>query len=330
MKNIKNIRKAIFILIIILIFVLFALLSLIKNKQKEVNPNKTNIDSANNMTNSTSINSMEGVNNNLIDTNRTIEDLVEDGNPQDSIVERKSFISKETSEYIFFSIDDNINQFFTYIKKDQKEEALNLLRERNTTNIDKVSRNISKWYSQEMYKYEGNNNFVYFVRGFIVNEKETNFTEYHIEFTIDYSNETFDMLFLSKQEYEQKVTSSDRNHIQEREISKNEYNSYKENTMSSQEFCERYIKDFIFKLKYNVDLAYDLLDEEWRKNKFNDNIESFKEYVNQNKEILYNIKMQDYKKEINKDSILLIIKGQNNDIYKIKRTNLMEYTIVIE
>ena len=323
----KNIKRIILVLIMILIGLIIAIFVLVKNSpMEEREPTAENENVSNSTENSTS-NATDTNTTNT--TNTTNDSLLDDNMPQDTLVERNSYIAKSTNDYVFFSIDDYINTFFTYIKNHQDNEALNLLQDRNTTNIINISRNISKWYSQEMYQYEGERNFTYYIRGILVNGEETKFDEYYVKFTIDYTNETFDMLFLTNQEYQQTIQNTSQNFIQDREISKNDYNQYKENDLSVEEFCERYRNDFIFKLKYNVDLAYNLLDEENKRNQFNNDIEAFKQYVEQNKESLYTSNVQECQQEIENEFIVLSIKSENK-IYQIKRTALMEYTVAID
>ena len=96
------------------------------------------------------------------------------------------------------------------------------------------------------------------------------------------------------------------------------------------DLSERYIEDYELKLKYNIEEAYNLLDEDYRNKKFNNNIQEFENYIEQNKEILYNISIYNCTTQIEENYIQYNVEDANNNIFVIKRTNALEYKILLD
>lgn len=258
----------------------------------------------------------------------------EETEAQDTLVEINSNINKETNDYKFFAVDDLINDFMIYINT-ENQEAVNALIDSSYSqeyNVQNISGTIDRFYSQEIYKQDSITNSIYYVRGIVelVNsQNEINVGNNYFKVYVDNNNLTASIVFLTEQEYKSAIESNS-NEIEEKTIEQNEYNKFEEKMLTEWDLSERYIEDYELKLKYNIEEAYNLLDEDYRNKKFNNNIQEFENYIEQNKEILYNISIYNCTTQIEENYIQYNVEDANNNIFVIKRTNALEYKILLD
>lgn len=258
----------------------------------------------------------------------------EETEAQDTLVEINSNINKETNDYKFFAVDDLINDFMIYINT-ENQEAVNALIDSSYSqeyNVQNISGTIDRFYSQEIYKQDSVTNSIYYVRGIVelVNsQNEINVGNNYFKVYVDNNNLTASIVFLTEQEYENAIEANS-NEIEEKTIEQNEYNKFEEKMLTEWDLSERYIEDYELKLKYNIEEAYNLLDEDYRNKKFNNNIQEFENYIEQNKETLYNISIYNCTTQIEENYIQYNVEDANNNIFVIKRTNALEYKILLD
>lgn len=258
----------------------------------------------------------------------------EETEAQDTLVEINSNINKETNDYKFFAVDDLINDFMIYINT-ENQEAVNALIDSSYSqeyNVQNISGTIDRFYSQEIYKQDSVTNSIYYVRGIVelVNsQNEINVGNNYFKVYVDNNNLTASIVFLTEQEYKSAIEANS-NEIEEKTIEQNEYNKFEEKMLTEWDLSERYIEDYELKLKYNIEEAYNLLDEDYRNKKFNNNIQEFENYIEQNKETLYNISIYNCTTQIEENYIQYNVEDANNNIFVIKRTNALEYKILLD
>lgn len=269
--------------------------------------------------------------NDEIDYDDTIE--------QDILVELQAGISKEENDYRFFGIEDFINQFFQYIETKNEDAIYELLDDgyKKQYNVESIIKdinnkgNINSFYLNELYKREGTNNWIYYVSGILEltnSQGESDFQKMYFQLYVD-SNNAADIKILEEDEYNKEIADTSEN-INEKKITKNKYNNYNILKLTSWELAERYISDFSFRLRYDVEEAFDLLDEECKEGLFNNDIKKFDEYIQENKNTLYNIKIHDCKSKVTEDYIEYSIKDSSSTEYTIKRKSAMKYSISLK
>ena len=87
---------------------------------------------------------------------------------------------------------------------------------------------------------------------------------------------------------------------------------------------------WILKVKYNIEAAYDILDNLYRERKFSNNIEEFKKYILDNKERFNDINIINCVMKLKEQGIEYNITDSNNNTYIIERKNAMEYTMILD
>ena len=177
----------------------------------------------------------------------------------------------------------------------------------------------------------------YFVFGDILNKQEKNKTEYNFVINIDSVNKTFEIAQLEVA-YSKYVDYSDKNNLKidkslaeiVTNIKQNDYNSAKiVEGLGTKDIIAYYFKQFILSMIYDSQKAYELLDNEYKQNRFED-FSKFQEYINSNIDDLENSFILKYKvKEFDDYKEYLCIDNYNN-YYIFKEKIPMEYTVLLD
>lgn len=259
--------------------------------------------------------------------------------PQDTEIELQNNVHKEVNDYKFFGINDFIVQFLEHVNSKNSKIVYNLLDDeyKNQNNIEDIIKNINKngkfnnFYMQELYKREFETNYIYYAKGVLefIDNQEQLLSNMYFQIYIDNNNRTAAIKILTEEQYEQEIVYIS-NNVNEKIITKNENNNYEEPILTNYDLAQRYIRDYIFKLQNDIEQAFYLLDTDYRENQFNNNLEIFKQYIQENKEKLYDIKIYECNSQISNDYIQYIIKDFSGNTYVIKRKNVMDYSIILE
>jgi len=292
----KNLKIIIYAVIIIIIFIIITLIFLLNNKN----------------------------------SGTEIKDLPDDSIPQDIIINASSELKRETNDYKFFAISDFIDKFLQYVNSNNQVAIKSILDKTYTKEFDirKFQNNIRTFYAQTMYKQENQKYSIYYVEGYIELINETNYLESYYEIFVDNENMRASIIPLTDEQYNQCIKNA--KIIEDKEIQENEYNKYEELSLSNWNLAERYLNDYILKVKYNIEVAYDILDNLYRERKFSNNIEEFKKYILDNKERFNDINIINCVMKLKEQGIEYNITDSNNNTYIIERKNAMEYTMILD
>lgn len=242
---------------------------------------------------------------------------------------------KENNIYTILAIDNVIQSVIDYAKGNDKQALYNITEtnyiKRNnisTDNVIAIYENIEKYYIQEMYVFETSTMSEYYTYGFILKENNDKPENYYFKVCKDSSNSTFSVSPLKIDEYN-KAKEGEINKTENESIKSNSYNKYNYNLYSGKDVAEKYINDFIFKMKYIPDVAFGTLDEEYRNKKFS-NIDEFKSYIKNNSERFDDFIIRSYGREATENITNYEVEDINNYYYKIKASSGMDYTIILD
>lgn len=255
-----------------------------------------------------------------------------DSGPQDIQIQLDTKISREENDNKFFTVNDYINNIFQYVN-DSNETAVKELVE-NYTEIEnmKLNEKNPKYYIQEAYKKESLEKAIYYTTG-ILSYTEENYTEKFIvayfKVNIDYINQAYKVNLIDEKQYEAKKNDQTEL-IEEFSIESSNYNKFEQNSYSIEDICDRYMQDYIIKLKYNSSLAYEVLDSEYKNLKFNNEIAKFQEYIQSNRDRIYNFTMQSYSKELKENETEYVILDTMGNYYIIESNGGLNYRILLD
>mgnify|MGYP000283801043 FL=1 len=258
--------------------------------------------------------------------------------PNNELANTKVYASnsvKENNIYTILAIDNVIQNVIDYAKESNKQALYNITEtnyiKRNnisTDNVITIYENIEKYYIQEMCAFETSTMSEYYTYGFILKENNDKTENYYFKVCKDSSNSTFSVSPLKIDEYN-KAKEGKINKTENESIKSNLYNKYNYNLYSGKDVAEKYINDFIFKMKYIPDVAFGTLDEEYRNKKFS-NIDEFKSYIKNNSERFDDFIIRSYGREATENITNYEVEDINNYYYKIKASSGMDYTIILD
>lgn len=104
-------------------------------------------------------------------------------------------------------------------------------------------------------------------------------------------------------------------------------NEYINTYITDEEMARIYLNDYIRNMKYDIDKAYDLLDDEYRQEKFG-TIENYKKYVNNLKYTSYTLTRY-YKQERN-DTIIFGVYDNHDNLFIFKTNGVMQYKVYLD
>lgn len=99
--------------------------------------------------------------------------------------------------------------------------------------------------------------------------------------------------------------------------------------MTQDDICEEYFNTYKRILLAKPELAYEYLDEQYRKIKFA-NVENFKNYIDANRSELKGIRLNKYEINRKKDYRQYTLVDQHNNYYIINETEFMKYTVMLD
>ena len=217
---------------------------------------------------------------------------------QDTLIELEEYTSREKNDNVFFSISDII----------QKQ-------------INDV-----QYYGQEMYTIQDYTHATYYTYGLILKEEKVE--DYYLKVTVDNINNLFLTEQLNREEYN-KAKNGEIKEINNKEIPKTDNNTYTLKSFSSEEISRRYIKDYMLKVKYLPNIAFELLEDSYRIKKFQ-TVDEFKNYILRNENRFQNFVMSKYECAVQENSIEYTVLDINNNYYKIIAYSTLNYKIVLD
>ena len=188
---------------------------------------------------------------------------------------------------------------------------------------DKINKN---FIAKDMNVLDGENIMSFAVYGKIL-ESDNNEKDAYYIFRIDFENNTFNIDELDTSKYKNINEINLETDIQSIENTGN--NTMKYTTIKDEEISRIYYEQF---LKLEIDKpeeAYNLLDENYRKERFS-SLEEYKEYINSNKDKIETGAISKYSRDIQDDYTEYLIVDNYNNYYTIKETSIMNYKIMLD
>lgn len=236
-------------------------------------------------------------------------------------------VEKVTSEATFYKINNTINKYFEYVfeKNTQAIEAMTTSDVKNIIDIFAQYNTEAKFDVKTIYSIDK----VYYATGFIYGRIAEN--EYYLIINLDYDNKTFSIVHSNKQEYENAINNIvDEKYRQDIEIPKNKYNEIVNKNITDFEILTVYFEDYKYKALNNPEIAFNLLDAEYKEKKFNNDIDLYKEYVEKNTDRFKDANI--VKHGITKDGQYrqYICIDNYGNYYEFNEVGIKEYTVILD
>lgn len=223
---------------------------------------------------------------------------------------------KNTSLHIL----TNTNTFYTV------ESCINLYLD-NITEYNKQKENIAK----RMWEIDINDNVSIYYVYTKIRDKNTldisNEDDFYCTVILDKYNNTFSIKINGKEYSENDLNAISKYSTSEVKLEGN--NRYSEVIIYNEDIIKKYFNEYLKNVLYKAEIAYEMLDEEYRSKKFN-NIGVFNEYVNNNKFNLVNSTILKYSVDHFDKYTQYTILDNNNNYYIIKENNVMDFSILLD
>lgn len=230
-----------------------------------------------------------------------------------------------TNHSTFYRVDDCLRKYYLYIYKNDLE-AVKLLNNSYIENPKQINPNFK---SEKIYAIDKVDNITAYVYG-VIRQRDIQ-DDYYLIVNLDYKNNTFSIVNSSKEEYENATKNQINDKYKENiYIQKNKYNSINELSVKDFDILNLYFEDYKFKALYKPEEAFNLIDIEYRKEKFDNNIEKYKSYIQKNIDRFQDANIVKHNIIKNGQNIECIAIDNYNNYYKIIETGINEYTVSLD
>ena len=209
----------------------------------------------------------------------------------------------------FFSISENINKICEYVNNNLPAKLINIIDKDYLDKNSLTSSNIINHFqddyqnttfkSYDTYVISNENLYKYYVHGYLYvnmfDEPSTITEEKYFILNYDINNLSYSIEPIDKETYSQALETKEFNF---KEITPNNDNKFTQLNLSSYNLAVLYFNDFIQTIINNPEQAYDKLNTITIDDYFPE-YDDFQEYINNNKEKIYNAKVEKYSKSGN-------------------------------
>lgn len=176
----------------------------------------------------------------------------------------------------------------------------------------------SNYTIDDMYIIDGEN-----IKNFYVYAENQNNDKLLYNVILDVDNMTYSIKLLQYADYTRLSKDDDVG------IEKNSNNVFEYSKTTDEQMSKNYFYDFKNLIVNNSQYAYDKFDDEYSKKRFG-SIFEFQEYINNNKNELYNLTIKKYSVNITNEYTEYICQDQYERNYIFKVTNVMDYTVQLD
>lgn len=186
------------------------------------------------------------------------------------------------------------------------------------------------WIDKMYCKESAVNIRTFFVYGNFSNNVEQNKVAFQIIVEIDSKNNTFYIYptsYVIQNYQDEKDLESYTTKLTE--IPKNDYNTFTFVNVEDTTVINDYLSNFKSLLINDIDSSYELLDQDYKTAKF-ENIDAYKEYVNNNINYLLTITIDKYKKDVTENGTQYTCIDKNGNYYIFEETTVMKYKVLLD
>lgn len=176
----------------------------------------------------------------------------------------------------------------------------------------------NSYYINDMYIMDGEN-----IKNFYVYAENQNNNKLLFNVILDVSNMTYSIKLLQYADYTQLSKDDDVS------IDKNSNNIFEYSKPTEEQMSKNYFNNFKNLMINNYQYAYNKFDDEYSNKRFG-GISEFQEYINKNKNELYNLTLNKYLVNTTNEYTEYICQDQYGRNYIFKATNVMDYTVQLD
>lgn len=286
-----------------------------------------------------SINEENNNNTQTIDENEYIDGELEGKEVE---IESNRTLSKLITKNDYYTLiectkiyQDAINNLIDNNNQENQQKLLNMLddeyiQQENVTNLNYTK---SEMYIDEILKTQLSNKVsAYYINGKLRNINDSQISEYDMILKIDFGNNTFSVYpyeYIINNQMQQLSENSVINISIVQEITDKVDNKFQNQTNRYRTITIPYFEKMKSDLLYDHENIYNLLDDEYKEKKFG-NIDSFKNYIELNREIFSNMKIQKYARYYYDGYTQYVALDNFGNYYVFNETSTMNYKVLLD
>ena len=196
--------------------------------------------------------------------------------------------------------------------------------------IYKNATNSIRVYVNDMYTIQKDTRLKIFIVDGVVYDNNNHRQNFSTIVNIDMLNKTYSVLLSDY--ISEKIGKIDENlkiSYEFHNIEKNDYNTFKYLAIDDETYIKDLYEDYKFNMQYNIQKIYNQLDTEYRKIRFS-NTESFKKFVQLNKDIIENLQIVKYSKTLKNGVTQYMCLDKNGRYMYINEKSPTEYTYILD
>lgn len=194
--------------------------------------------------------------------------------------------------------------------------------------LDKIEdKEAVEFIPMKMYELLGNNKSQYAVYGRTQEIESKEEKDVYFIVNVDKTNHAFNLIPVAFEEYD------DLNDIpleeKDESIEQNKNNVFSYQIMQENEIVQKYFTYFKRLMQENPEMAYDILDEEYRNKRFG-NIEEFKNYIDKNQEEIKGYLAREYETKKTENGTEYICSDQYQHYYIFQVSAVMQFSVKLD
>lgn len=238
----------------------------------------------------------------------------------------KALNKNSTTYYNRDKYDETIQQEYVYnILSESYIKSANITMKNVLAKVSLYSENL-KFLPIKIKSIEEENLNTYIAYGIIVNLQNKYISDLYIVVNLDLKNKTFAVEPLNKTY----------NHIDDidiknpnKSIEKNDYNEYIVQKVTNQYVTNEYVSLYKILSLSKPEIIYGFMQEDYRNKRFG-SLNKFKQYVEENKNEITQIKLDEYLVNNYDDYIEYVAKDQYENLYIFKESAVANYTFTLD
>lgn len=229
----------------------------------------------------------------------------------------------------YITIKNIVNQYY-YYSRNANQEALQAVTVQESQNIQELA-NTDNFIVKDIYYADLLENGVGYIEAAYTDANNTSNSLY-LKIYLDFQNQTFQIEQVSQTDYEtaleQGIQEMDR---ENNTIEKNQYNQFQEAlNVVEEDILSLYYEKYVYISINNPQESFEMLDEEYRLEKFNNDIQTYVDYLNLNIEDMRSDSVTSYTEQEENGYTKYEVQTTNGKTFIIKEFDFMQYSILLD
>lgn len=241
-------------------------------------------------------------------------------------------LQQSRDEAIAGLVDESVSSIYNMFDSDYiqqsgiTEESISTLAEQFKQQGDYSRNVVYDLKISDMYVADISTDIDFILVNFAINDIEENML-----IKLDFANNTYSMFgkeYLEDKGYN-KDTEISNLEISTNSIESNNYNSFDLVNTDDKYIINQYFSEYQTKLLNNIDSAYELLDKDYKENKY-ENPQEFSQYVEENYEALQNTYLTKYQINEFDEYKEYVCLDENNNYYIFIEKSMTDYSVILD